>query len=190
MAANEWPEKTRMIVTIVIGVVVNIGLGALLYTEYSEWKQKDQVLTAKKKEIEGLRKIVDRKPTLDEELKKTSTDFESKKGKLPDAAEFEALLDNFAPIAEHNNCKRKTFRKGTTDSTPGNNLMKSVLNTTWDADFFGWCKMVNEIEERFPRFIAFENLRITPKNSGMVATGSIHDISVDIVTYQYVRNGP
>ena len=191
MAANEWSEKTRMIVTIAIGVVANIGLATVLYMAYSDWKVKDQELTRKKTEIVGLKKIVDEKQSKESELKSLQVDFERKKGQLPDAAEMERLINDLAPIAEHNNCVRKMWRRTVaTDTGPGGNLVKTVFSTTWDADFFGWCKMINEIEERFPRFIAFENMRLTPKNSGMVATGTVHDLAVDIATYQYVRGGP
>jgi hypothetical protein len=68
------------------------------------------------------------------------------------------------------------------------NLRKTTWKTRWDADFFGWCKLVNEIEERFPRFISFEGMSLTPKNQGMVETGSIDDISVDLVTYMYKKD--
>ncbi len=188
MAANEWSEKTRMIVTIAIGVVANIALGTVLYMAYSDWKVKDAELTKKKKEIESLKQVVDKKPEKETQLKGLQADFEHKKEQLPDAAAMEKLIDDLAPIADHNSCKRKTWRRTVaTDAGAGNNLVKSVFSTTWEADFFGWCKMINEIEERFPRFIGFENMRLTPKNSGMVATGAVHDLSVDIVSYQYVR---
>jgi Tfp pilus assembly protein PilO len=190
MAANEWSEKTRMIVTIAIGVVANIGLGAVLYSAHGDWKKLDTDLQAKKKTIESLKKIVDEKPAKEAKLKGLQADFETKKEKLPDAAAIEKLIDDLAPIADRNSCKRKTWRRSANaDAGPGANLAKSTFSTTWDADFFGWCKMINEIEERFPRFISFESMRLTPKNSGMVVTGATHDLSVDIVTYQYIRSG-
>lgn len=188
MAANEWPEKTRMMVTVGIGVAANIALATMFYFAYSDWKEKDKQLQAKRVTIAGLKKIVDEKPKKDAALKALQVDFETKKEKLPDAAAIERLLDDVAPIAQHNGCVRKSFRPGAPEAGGSSqNLAKTAFSTHWQADYFGMAKMINEIEERFPRFVGFENLRITPPNTGVVATGATHEIDVDIITYMYIR---
>jgi len=189
MAANEWPEKTRMIVTISIGLALNIGLGVVFYYAYSEYKEKDKILTAKKAEIAKLNAIIDQKQAKDATLKQLQTDFETKKEKLPDAAAMERLIDDFAAIADTDHCANKSWRPTVSNDagSAGQNLLKRTIQTRWEADFWGWAKMLNEIEERFPRFIGFENMTLTPKNSGMEATGASHDIGADIITYQYIR---
>ena len=188
MAANEWPEKTRMMVTIGIGVAANIALATLFYFAYTDWKEKDTTLQKRRAEIATLKAVVDEKPKKDAALKTLQVDFETKKEKLPDAAAIERLLDDVAPIAQHNGCIRKSFHPGVPEAGGSSqNLAKTAFGTHWQADFFGWMKMINEIEERFPRFVGFENLRMTPPNNGVVATGAIHEVDVDIITYMYVR---
>ena len=68
MAANEWSEKKKMIVTIVAGVVVNAVLGGLLYNAYANAEKKKAELAAAQNQLKDLRKSVENGPALDQQL--------------------------------------------------------------------------------------------------------------------------
>jgi Tfp pilus assembly protein PilO len=187
MAANEWSERTRMIVTVSIGAVVNIALAGVLYSVHGDYQKLVVIHQQKSKQIADLKlhAITERGPKEDK-LKELRQAFETKREKLPESENITKLLDDLAPIAEKTKCQKESNDIGA--PTDEGNLRRTAFKTRWHADFFGWCKMVNEIEERFPRFISFEGMSLTPKNSGMVETGSIDEITVDLVTYEYVKD--
>ena len=95
------------------------------------------------------------------------------------------LINDISRLAANNNCDliSSTIQEGIIDSTK--NYVKDTWKTRWKADFFNWCKLMNEMEERFPRFVAFENMSFSIPNSGMIPTGAKHDITVDVITYRY-----
>ena len=97
------------------------------------------------------------------------------------------LINEVSRLATKYRCDQISivFQPGTLD--PNKNYVKDIWHTRWKADFFGWCKLMNEMEERFPRFVAFENMTFVVANNGMIQTGTKHDIAVDIVTYRYSK---
>ncbi len=189
MAASDWSEKTRMLVTIGVAVLINAGLGFWLYTAYGNYKKLETQLKAKNTQITDLKKAVyEDGPLLQAELKTTKVDLASKESKLPEQEELNKLIDDMAAIGASTGCLRKSFvTVKSEDASLGDSYVRSTWKTQWEADFMGWCKLLNAMEEKFPRFISFENLTLTPKNSGMVPTGSRHTINVDVVTYRYLR---
>jgi len=177
-----------MIVTGAVGAVVNIALGAVLYSAYGDYQLLVKKHNDKNKTIADLtlHAITERQPKEDR-LKELKGQFEAKKEKLPESANIAKLIDDLAPLIEKNVKVRKKSADIDNPTEEGN-VRRTAWRTRWDADFFGWCKLVNEIEERFPRFISFEGMSLTPKNSGMVETGSVDDITVDLVTYEYIKD--
>lgn len=187
MAANDWSERTRMIVTGAVGAAVNIGLGVVLYMAIGDYQKLVATHTQKNKQIADLTiHAINERPAKEDKLRELKGQFETRKEKLPEYDQITKLLDDLAPIEEKNKCRLITREFAEPVDMP--NLRMTTWKTHWTADFFGWCKLVNEIEERFPRFISFESMTLTPKNSGMVETGSIDDIGVDLVTYMYKKD--
>jgi Tfp pilus assembly protein PilO len=188
MAANDWSERTRMIVTAAVVLVVNVGLGAGLYYIYGEWQKLDikhKQKLAEKKTLDDFVKQGDGKRL---ELKQLQDRFKVQESKLPDSDQVANLNVEIAAIAQAAKTKNSSFQyKGVGGGDAGAQYVRETWGTRWEGDFMGFCKLMNDIEERFPRFIAFENLSITPKNSGVVTTGTSHDIAVDLVTYRYVK---
>ena len=66
---------------------------------------------------------------------------------------------------------------------------RHVAHQLGEASFFDWCTFMNVLEENYDqRFVSFENLTMSIKNSGMIpTTGMKKSFSVDIVTYRYVK---
>jgi Tfp pilus assembly protein PilO len=186
MAANDWSERTRMIVTIAVIVAVNIGLGSGLYYERNQWLKLD---TEHKKLSADKQKLVDfvkQGPERDLELRQYTERFDKQAKLLPEIDEVATFTTDLSKIGNATGCTNISIAKAAS-TTGANNYAREVWRSKWSGDFMSWCKLMNEIEERFPRFVAFESFTLAPANNGMVLTGTAHSISVDIVTYRYVR---
>jgi len=112
-------------------------------------------------------------------------EFATKESKLPNSERINDLINDISRLAQKWKCEQLNvaFQPGVQD--PNKNYIKDTWRTRWRADFFSWCRLMNEMEERFPRFVAFENMTFTIDNAGMVATGAKMEVSVDVITYRY-----
>lgn len=191
MAANEMSERTRTIITAVIAVVINLGLGGLLYYQYGQYKVLEKKHQTKVEEKNKLKEYVAQESKRQEELKTLQDRFKIQESKLPEQEQVSTLIDDMGKVAAKTESKllNSTYvpSLGGGGGMAGNNYSRSTWKTKWEASFKGWASLMNEMEEFFPRFVSFENLTITPKNQGVVLPNSMHEITVDIVTYQYIR---
>ena len=187
MAAAEWSERKKMIVTASIGLLINACAGYYLYTLNAELSTKEVAHKKLRGEIDVLSKYVQEGSIKEITLGKRKAEFQAKESKLPDSERLGDLINEISRLAGKWKCDRVSvvFQSGTPD--PNKNYVKDVWHTRWKADFFNWCKLMNEMEERFPRFVAFENMVFTINNNGMIPTGTKHEISVDIITYRYTK---
>lgn len=185
MAATEWTERKKMLVTVAVGLVLNGIAGYYLYSLNGDWKKKADEDAKLQSEIAQLQAIVKDRPLKASELEKKKAEFATKESKLPENDRVKELINDIARLATNNNCDliSSTIQEPIYDATK--NYIKNVWKTRWKADFFNWCKLLNEMEERFPRFVAFENMSFTITNSGMIPTGAKHEILVDVITYRY-----
>ena len=186
-ATTEWSEKKKMIVTAAVGVVINACAAYYLMTLNTELTTKENQHKALKVEIDNLNKIVSQMPLKELTLANRKAEFSTKESKLPDSERINDLINEISRLASKWKCEQVSvvFQPGLPD--PNKNYIKDVWHTRWKADFFNWCKLMNEMEERFPRFVAFENMSFTIENSGMIPTGTKHEIAVDVITYRYSR---
>lgn len=191
MAANEMSERTRTIITVVVAVVINLGLGGLLYYAYGQYKDLEKKHAAKMVEKKKLQEYVAQEQTRMDELKLLQDRFRVQESKLPEQEQVATLIDDISKVAAKAECKLQSSTYvpslGGGGGLSANNYNRSTWKTKWEASFKGWATLMNEMEEFFPRFVSFENLTISPKNSGVVLPNSLHEINVDIVTYQYIR---
>jgi len=178
-----------MIVTAAVVLVVNVALGAGFYYVYGIWQEKDKIHKQRVAEKKGLEEFVKQGEGKALELKALTERFKAQESKLPDTDQVATLNTDITKIAQLSNSRNLSFiAKSAGAGEAGTSYLRETWSTKWEGDFMGWCKVMNDIEEQFPRFIAFENLSIIPKNSGVVTTGTAHDITVDLVTYRYVKN--
>jgi Tfp pilus assembly protein PilO len=185
MAATEWTERKKMLLTVAVGIVLNGIAGFYLYTLNGDWKKKADEDLKLQSEIQLLQAVVKDRPMKASELEKKHAEFATKESKLPEQDRVKELINDISRLAANNNCEEisRTIQDPIYDATK--NYIKDVWKMHWKADFFNWCKLLNEMEDRFPRFVAFENMSFTITNSGMIPTGAKHDIMVDVVTYRY-----
>ena len=190
MAATDWSEKTRMLVTISIGVGANLALAVLFYFAYSSHAEKTAELNKQKTVKKGLEERVKTLTKLTDDLTKLETKFETDRKKLPDAQAVDKLYGEISPMIVKNHGVNKSFSiRPNTEATPNQNLLKTTISTRWEGSFFCWLNTINEMEEHYNRFVGIENLTLSPRNAGVVITGMPMDISCDIVTYLY-KAGP
>ncbi|HEY3319642.1 MAG TPA: type 4a pilus biogenesis protein PilO [Planctomycetota bacterium] len=188
MAASEWSERTRMIVTAAIALVVNLALGGYFYYVYGEWKKLDEEHKKKQKKITELSQYLKEHETTALDLKALEDKFRVQSAKLPPAAEVARFSVDITAKAQACKCANGGFTAKPASAGAGQSYTRSTWGTRWKGDFMGFCQFTNEMEEFYERFIAFENLSMTPANSGVVLSGAQHEYLVDIVTYQYAGN--
>lgn len=194
MAANEMSEKTRMIVTIAVAVVVNVGLGVVLYKARAEYQRLDASHKVLVKRRDELKVYVAQKEEKQVELKRLTETNEKQLKQLPSQEDIADLVTQIAKIAKDSGVDQKNFAysPGAVSTSGGVQIARDTWRSRWEGGFMGWCKLMNHMEENldnFSRFTSFENLSIRPKNSGMVimdTKDARHDVTVDIVTYRYV----
>lgn len=187
MAASEWSEKKKMVVTAIVGAVIVLAEGMYLNSLYGELKDLTKKHDVAMGEVKQLTALVSEGPLRQADLDKKKIEFTAKESKLPEGDRLPELINDISRLGQKWKCERVSaqFVKGTLD--PNKNYVKDVWHTKWKADFWNWCKLMNEMEERFPRFVAFEGMAFTIANNGMIPTGTKHDITVDIVTYRYQK---
>jgi Tfp pilus assembly protein PilO len=187
MAADAGKRK-RMWITLGVVALLNAGLGGGVYWVYSEWKKQDTLHKQKVKEKLGLEADLDKNKTKKAELADLDQRFVALKDKLPTQERVAELLRRVEEVAQKNSCDNKSMVKATggTPTMGAVSYIQEAWKTKWKAPFWGFAKLMNNIEEDFPRFIAFENVSVNPANSGVVLMGAPHDFSVDMVTYRYV----
>jgi Tfp pilus assembly protein PilO len=189
MAASDWSEKTRMMVTIGVSVLLNGALGYFLYSAYAENADLAKKITGKLKDKQELKKKVDEEGDVQRELDKKNADFATKKNRLPEVDPVEELFRAIDKISTETGARliNQQIVPGE-EIAPGTSYQKTTLRTVWVADEAAFCKVLHKMEDNrgFDRFVSFENLTITPKNQGLVPHETPHTINVDIITYKYV----
>jgi Tfp pilus assembly protein PilO len=191
MAASDWPERTRMWVTVGVAVGVNILLGVGLFMVRGQWNDMDQSRNRKKKERTALQQEVDKEPELKAQWQSLQDKIAEMKRKLPKQENLPELVTKIADLSQQTGCTQKASiyqPGGPVAGAAGLSVSQETWRTRWEADFMKFGKLANQLEEHFDRFIALENLIISPRNQGMVEMGTPEaqeEFSVDLVTYRY-----
>ncbi|MGD0092182.1 MAG: hypothetical protein ABSE73_19885 [Planctomycetota bacterium] len=192
MAASDWPERTRMWITVGVAAGVNILLGAGLYMVHGDWKKLEQAYQKKEKERLALKDLVEKEgPELEHKLQSLTDSIADMKRKLPKQENSPELIAKIAELQQTTHCTQQSSIYSPGGPVAGAGAMsisQEIWKTRWTGDLPSFCKLMNTLEEHFDRFIALENLVIAPQNSGLVQMGTplaVEEFSVDIVTYRY-----
>src|SRR5260221_13314917 len=116
MAANDWSERTKLIVTVAVAVALNVAVLGYLYTVYQDYQGLQRTRAANAANIQKLRKETD---TLEEEQVKLDTkvkEVATKMKKLPENADPAKMIEDISKIAGKYGCvfKSCTTAKGST----------------------------------------------------------------------------
>jgi Tfp pilus assembly protein PilO len=190
MAAMEWSERTRLLITIAVAVAVNAGVWGFTYKargEYLVLCKKKRVLD---EELVGMRREKARRDELESELARLKRDYQKREARLPENPIRSELDREISEMAQQLKMGEKSRRSEVDKITDipglGAQFRKDVSHTQWEADFGALGQFINRLEEHFKYIIAVENLSIMAKEAGMNVTGAKHDVSFDVISYRYI----
>ena len=193
MAATEWSERTRLLITIAVVAVVNLAVWGYAFTVRGQWQAKEKTLSVLIAEVKKLQEVAKSKEGLEKDKKALEAENLARRSQLPDESKvlrFMILLSEFQKNYNLIDRSGANPRYGVAVDVAGltnpQNFSRDIWPVRCQGDFKGLCEFLNKLEEHHEeRFVTIENLVITAPNSGMVVTGSKHDISMDLITYRY-----
>src|SRR5437762_3508792 len=100
MAASEWSEKKKMIVTAAVGAVLCIAEGMYLNSLNGELKdvtKQHELLQGQVRQLQGL---VSEGPLKQAELDKKKVEFAAKESKLPEGDRLTELLNDISRLGQ------------------------------------------------------------------------------------------
>ncbi|MCZ7647084.1 MAG: type 4a pilus biogenesis protein PilO [Planctomycetota bacterium] len=194
MAMSDWSERTRLLVTVGVTVLVNLGVWGFVYKAREDWKKKDAEKNNLTNVVKGLKAEADKLPDLQKQLDKLSDRKKKLESVLPPTPERDRFFTDFTQICEQRGVRYTSYTPRYDVPVQGlnpQNFKRDVYGTSYVGDFKSMVELVNYFEESYPRFIAIENLAINSANGGMNITGAKHTWSFNIVAYYYVpTQGP
>ncbi len=184
----EWSERTKLIVTIAVALVVNAAVGAFLYLAVKNYNDLRKELASVQKEVEDLRAKASQLQAKQEIKRRVEAENADILKKLPPQSEIPLLMDRISEVAAQAPVQLKDVRKVSGGPpTMGVAYAKELWGASIEANFHSLVKFINHVEENFDRFIAFEDLAIASKQGGLVPHGTNHDIRVNVATYRYLQ---
>lgn len=195
MAAGEWPEKVRMIITIAAVVVVNAACWGYVYMVGRDLDKLTKDLDKVKKEVEAKKVEAAQLKDLEKEKRDLITENERRMKMLSNAKEDEEFRTKLVQLeAKFSMALQGSIspRESEVDvpGVPRQNFRRTVWRLNYNTPFWGLIQMLNKLEENEDRLYVIENLSVTAKGAGMSLTGVRHACNFDISTYRYVRMGP
>ena len=194
MAAAEWSERTRLLVTIGVVVLVNLGAWGFVYKASQDHEATRLKMVALQKEVKALEEEEKREQDLTREIETFERQHKKLAARLPDVPKREKLASKMSELAQQYKMTEKATRYeyGKKPDVQGLNFLCDVCHTQYEADFNSLCYFMNTLEEHYDYFLALEDLAITASSSGMGVTDvSKHDVTLTIISYQYAsRTGP
>ncbi|MCK6474738.1 MAG: hypothetical protein L6R28_23705 [Planctomycetes bacterium] len=195
MAAGEWSEKVRMIVTIVVVVVVNAACWGYVYMVGRDLDKLTKDLDKVKKEVEGKKAEASQLKDLEKQKRDLHTENERRMKMLSSAKEDEEFHTKLVQLQTKYSMSMVgsiSPRESEVDvpGVPRTNFRRTVWKMNYNTPFWGLIQMLNKLEEHEDRFYVIENLSLTAKGAGMSITGVRHSCNFDISTYRYVSMGP
>src|SRR4051812_26251845 len=100
--AFEWNEKRKMLVTLVTGLVINLGLVFVLYSASKDYNSKVENLKGLKKQEADLQKVVDRREPARLALENLKLEHAKKEKMLPEEGQVAKLIDAVSAVANEN----------------------------------------------------------------------------------------
>ena len=188
--AAELTEKTKLLITIGVGIVVNLGVWGFYYKLTTDLEVLNKTLAGIKSENAKLKVEADRLPGLITEIAKYNDMNKERLAELPTEskrADFRQKVSDLANlyhlelIADSGSFNKPTDVQGLS----GDEYKRDSFEYSYSADFNGTWNFLNMLEEKWDRFISIEDFDVKARDSGMNLTGAKHDIHFKINTYYY-----
>lgn len=195
MAAGEWSEKVRMIVTIAVVVVVNAACWGYVYMVGRDLDVLAKKLDGIRKEVETKKAEANQLKDLEKQKRDLHTENERRMKMLSSAKEDEEFRTKLVQLeAKYSMALQGSISPKDSEvdvpGVPRQNFRRTVWRLNYNTPFWGLIQMLNKLEEHEDRFYVIENLSVTAKGAGMSITGVRHSCNFDISTYRYVNMVP
>jgi hypothetical protein len=197
MAAAEWSERTRLLVTLGVMVLVNLGAWGFTYKASQDHEATRLKMVGLQKEVKVLMDEEEKEKELTSQIEKFDREHKKLAARLPDVPKRERLASKMSELAQQYkmNQRPSRYEQGRKPDVPGlnpQNFLCDVCHTQYEADFNSLCYFMNTLEEHYDYFLALEDLSITANSSGMGVTDvSKHEVTLTIISYQYrAQTGP
>jgi Tfp pilus assembly protein PilO len=189
-AGSEWPEKTKLIVTIAAGALVALGAWTGAYFGQKKTAELDQQIKISKANTEKYRALTLLIPGRKAEKEALLVAQEEASRRLPTEEEAAELVQKLSKDSQRFGVTQVSVkamsRPAGRAGAKATNFEMDSWDTAWKADFHGWCRFMNDVEEsESSRLIAFEGLQIKTKARGLNFMGEKHDIRVTMNTFRF-----
>ena len=193
MAAADWSERTKLLITVAAVIVANLGVWGFAYKVRGDWQVEEKKLQNIRKVVNDLAAENAKKPEFEADLTAKKREFETKEKKLPNEHFRDKFMEQLAEYAQQtsmDNVQPDPPQYNQPVTVPGienpQNFTRDIWRIRSNGDFKSICIFLNTLEEKHKHFLNIENVQINTANSGMNITGIKHDISFAIETYRYV----
>ncbi len=192
MARVRTPEKTLMIISIIVSFVLVAGLSALCYMNWKKVQEVGEETDKLTKKADGLQRKIDKLDEKQEERDLLAKKIHEYEKILPDAKEVENLMTMLSEQGRRSDCivkdfslvEKRTARRG---QAAGGVYAKvqfecSAVSSKPGKGYFCACKFLNLLE-RYERFIAVDDLVITGGKKGSAT------MAMDVSAHTYMFTG-
>ena len=83
MAASDWSERTRLLITLGVVAVINLGVWGFAYKVRGDWQIEEKKLNGIRAEISSLNAFIAQKPDLEQKRNTLKRESDTKEKKLP-----------------------------------------------------------------------------------------------------------
>ncbi len=191
MAAQEMPEKYRLLITLAVILLINGGIWGYFYTLNKQYKALDKNRASLNKQVDKLEARAAQKKDKKLKLEKLRNKNKRQLKKIPDSVRPDKFMMELLELAAKfkvsvpSGVLRPILNKATGIPGLGPSFKKDTYVTNYRADFKSFCGFANHLEEHHRWFVGLEKVTITAASNGMTRTGTQHNIKFDVVTYRY-----
>jgi hypothetical protein len=186
----EMGEKTKLLVTIGVGVVINLGVWGFFYKLNNDLAELNKRLEKLRADNAKLQKEADRLPDVEAKIKEYNEKNKDLLAQMPLESKRAEFLQRVSDLATAQGLENPTL--GTAFNRPsevqglGDECKRDSFDYTYSAGFNGFWKFLNTLEENWDRFVSIEDFDVRAKDGGMNLTGAKHEIRFKINTYYFV----
>ena len=192
MATQEMSERTKLIITIVVVLLINGGAWGYVYTlnkEHNRLLKHQLMLTT---QVETLEAEAAQRRGKELELKKIESKNVRQLKKLPGIMDPEQFMEDLSALAVKTGVRidgvlRPELGLPTGVLGLGPEFQKDKYHARYKASFNGICEFMNFLEEYHQWFVGLENFSLKASANGLGVTGAIHSVNFTVTTYRYMK---
>jgi len=197
MAAADWSERTRMLITAAVLVVVNVAVFFFLYRARTELDTINVAVGKQQTELDRLSEQEKSLKDLVAKFERKKEDHKEHLARLPehpnreqfsfDLTQLESTLKlEHADVSHNNVIDQAVDVAGCQDR-----VLKDVYTCRMEADFRSLGLLFWQLlEGQTSRIMAVENFSLSARDGGMALTGAKHAVAFSLATYHAKPKAP